>query len=234
MAASKFLEFYQGEFSKNFMKKILIPLTFGVFLIFLIISYLLYPLPYDITTDAISNLGNPVLNPFPGWFFFSLAFWYLALVFPPFIFYLHKRLLHLSTKGTKVGTLFNVTSVIGMIMLGIFPNLDSTNLLHNISAILAFGGLVAGCISYWTAMIKEAVVKAMKYRNLAIVLILLLITALFSLILIMGLVSILNVFPLQLDFPFWEWTLFIILAFQLLLFILIIPDHFRPHNSKPM
>lgn len=170
------------------MKTRLLLVIFGVFGGLLLIALFLYPSPYNLITDAVSNLGNPKLNP-SGWFFFSFAFWFLAFMFPFIFMYLHKRLLHLYGTITKIGTLFNITSAIGMLLLGTFPSLEELFFFHALAAFLTFVGLVLGSICYWIAMIKEAWSKAVKYRHLEIVLILLLITILFGLVLILGIMS---------------------------------------------
>lgn len=108
MEFKKIFSFYRGNFSRNFMKTRLLLVIFGVFGGLLLIALFLYPSPYNLITDAVSNLGNPKLNP-SGWFFFSFAFWFLAFMFPFIFMYLHKRLLHLYGTITKIGTLFNIT-----------------------------------------------------------------------------------------------------------------------------
>ncbi|MHA1650572.1 MAG: hypothetical protein ACTSYB_10305 [Candidatus Helarchaeota archaeon] len=225
MDLAKIISIYLGELPKSLVKTFFLPIVFGIFSILMISAILYYPHPYSFTADTISNLGNPVLNPFPGWLFFSLAFWYLAFMLPPIFLYLHKRLLHLSKNLARIGTLFNFCSLIGMILLGFFPNLENLLLIHATAASLAFGGAVFGCIFYWVTMIKEAMMKAFKYRHLTIISILFVITILLSLILLLGIIQIIGTSILQLEFPFWEWTLFIILIIQFLIFILIIPEN---------
>ncbi len=227
MDFKKIFSFYNRNLSRNFMKTRLLPLIFGIFGGFMLIALILYPSPYNLINDVVSNLGDPLKNP-SGWIFFSIAFWFLAIMLPSIFIYLHKRLLHLHGNITKIGTISNIISAIGMFLLGSFPSLPELYVFHIIAALLSFVGLVVGCICYWIAMIKEAWLKAVRYRHVEIVVILFLITVLFGLVLILGIMS-LEILPWSLGFPFWEWTLLLTLTLQFVIFTLIIPEHFSPH-----
>lgn len=225
-------QFYLGHYPRTLFKKVLLPLIFVIYFSFLILSGILYPEEYAITSHTISDLGNPQLNPFPGWFFFSLSFWILGLSFIPLFMHLHWSIVVLHKIEAKTGTSFNFIAAIGMILLGFFPNLPETDLMHIIAAVLAFGGLTAAIIFYWSAVIHDSLQKALKYHHLAIVMILSLITLLLAAILFLGVVQISATYFLSeevwfLDFPFWEWMLFIVISIQLLFVGFIIPDQFR-------
>jgi hypothetical protein len=222
---------YFGYFSRIYFKRVLLPFTLFAFFGLLIFSAILFPGEYKITSHTISDLGNPKLNPFPGWLIFSMAFWTLSLLSPPLFLYLHWRLVKMHKFEATLGTVFNFIAIFGMILLGIFPNLPETDLMHIIAAILSFVGLTTALIFYWGAVIHDSLQKALKYHQVGIFMILIIITVLLASILFLGIVQISSDYFFEeiywyLDFPFWEWIIFIIISFQLLFIGLIIPDQF--------
>jgi len=220
-----------GRYSRNYYKRYILPISFSIFFTLLIISRIAFPGFYSITTNAISDLGNPILNPFPGWFFFSLAFWSMAILFPPLFLYLHHRLIKIHKIEATLGTISNFVSIFGMILLGIFPNLPEIMTIHLIAAVLSFGGLGLAITFYWLAIIHDSIQKAMRYHHLGIVMILVIITFLLAAISFLGIFEISSeIFLIDiawlLNYPFWEWVLFILFALQLFFIGLIIPKQF--------
>ncbi|MBD3228121.1 MAG: hypothetical protein GF329_08025 [Candidatus Lokiarchaeota archaeon] len=231
MDFSKLKIIYIGKYSRRYFYSFILPVSFSIFFGFLITARVLFPGFYSILFNAISDLGNPYLNPFPGWFFFSLAFWSLALLYPPLFLYLHRKLMKIHTIEAKIGTVGNYISIIGMILLGIFPNISETIIMHTIAAMLSFGGLGIAIIFYWLGVVHDSIQKALHYHHLGILMILTIITFLLTAISFFGVVQIgTEIFSAQFlwlfEFPFWEWTLFIILAVQLFFIGLIIPEQF--------
>ncbi|TXT60217.1 MAG: membrane protein of unknown function [Promethearchaeota archaeon] len=229
-------QIYIGIYTRKNFKRFVLPISFSIFFILLITSRLIFPGFYSIFSNTISDLGNPILNPFPGWLFFSLAFWSLAVLFPPLFLYLHRRLVVIHQIEAKIGTSSNIISIFGMILLGIFPNLPETNFMHLIAAILSFAGMGVAIIFYWLAVIHDSIQKAMRYHHIGISMILIFITFLFTAITFLGSLQIgSEIFDLNIiwlfDFPFWEWLLFIFLSFQLFFIGIIIPEQFSYEKS---
>lgn len=232
MNFSSLKEILKGNFSKSFMIKRVLPMKFFIFIGLIITSIILFPEPYLIISEYVSNLGNPIFNPL-GWFLFSMAFIFLAMTFIPCVLYLHKKLEQIYKVVTKIGTIFNFIASIGMFMLALFPNLDILMIPHATAAILAFGGMVSGAICYWYVMIKDTITRAIKNKETLIIIILISIVLLLSTILIIGLLQIvdltifINTTPIFLAAPFWEWMLLFSLTFHVLIIGLIVPKKVR-------
>jgi hypothetical protein len=122
-------------------------------------------------------------------------------------------------------------AVIGMILLGFFPNQPETSLMHILAGILSFGGITLAVIFYWIALIHDSIQKALMFHHLGIFMILTLITFSLTAILFIGVIQISSSYFFRdifwfLDFPFWEWMLFILLSIQLIFIGLIVPERF--------
>lgn len=204
-------------------------MKFLIFFGMLITSMLLFPGLYSIVTEYVSNLGNPLFNPY-GWYFFSIAFIFLSLAFIPCVLYLHKKLTQIYKLGTNIGTAFNLIASLGMFILALFPNLDITMGQHALGAGLSFGGMVTGAIIYWYIMSKDAIRKAVRNREFLVLIILVSIIALFALVLIIGLIQIIDLTLMSytsaifLPVPFWEWMLLFTIAFHTVIIGLIVPE----------
>lgn len=236
MKLNNIKQIYFGNYSRRYFKRFTVPISFSIFFALLITSRIFFPGFYSIFSNAISDLGNPILNPFPGWLFFSLAFWSLAFLFPPLFLYLNRRLIKIHRIEAKIGTGSNFISIFGMILLGIFPNLPETNFMHLIAAIFSFTGMGVAIIFYWLAIIHDSIQKAMRYHHIGIVMILSFITFLIIAITFIGTFQISSdIFAFNMlwlfDYPFWEWLLFIFLSFQLFFIGLIIPEQFSKKES---
>jgi len=241
MIIQKIKYFFFGKYSRRYYYGVLLPITFIIFFGLLIIARLFYPGDYFFLTNPISDLGNHILNPFPGWFFFSLAFWFFSLLYLPLFLYLHKRLVRLQPIKTKIGSYANSCSVLGTILLGIFPNQPESILMHNIAAGLSFGGISIALSFYWLVVIEDSIKKALQYHHIGILMVLIFITFILAAIAFFAVFHIYNnlfgahLYIIQIfgtrffwlfRFPFWEWTLFIILAAQLIFIGLIVPEQF--------
>ncbi len=231
---SKLIDLFKGNITKHLISHFYIPLVFPIFGLLLFFSWLNYPKPYILGSQAISNLGNPIRNPFPGWLLFSLAVWYLAFMLIPIFMFAYRKLKIIYPRLALIGTIVNFSAIIGMVFVGIFPNLSSTMIFHATGAIFAFGGLVTGAIIYWSILLKEAMVKGFKHRTMIELVALLLIFLLFIMILIIGIIQILAIkFGISfvswyLEFPFWEWVLFLFTLIHLFLIDLLIPKKVIP------
>jgi hypothetical protein len=221
--------FFQRKLTKEFIKYYYVPLVYPVFGLLLFLTWWFFPKPYVIGTQAISNLGNHVLNPFPGWLFFSIAISLLAVVQIPLIFYAHSKLVKVFQRTTKIGTTANFIGVIGMILVAIFPDQPATLLWHVIGAFCAFGGIGCGAIIYWMVLIKEALLHAIKHRIIVLILAIVIILGILIFIVFIGLVQLIHIHigvfikPLYLKFPFWEWALFTIIIVHLMVNYILIP-----------
>jgi hypothetical membrane protein len=226
---------YVGNYSRKYFKRYFLPISFITFFGFLLISRILYPGTYTIISNAISDLGNPLNNPFPGWLFFSIAFWVLASLYTPLILYIHRRLVQFHELEAKGGSILNFVAIVGMVLLGAFPDLPSLKVMHLIAAFLCFGCMSIAIVCYWIAVIHDSLQKALRFHHQGVFMILVFITLSIVAISFLGLGQLLSdLFPREfiwvLDYPVWEWGVFILLAFQLFFIGLIVPDQFPRSN----
>lgn len=181
-----------------------------------------FPGGYSPAREAVSNLGNPVLNPFPGWLFFSLAFWSLSpLMVPAFALY-HRRLLPLAPSEARTGTLAACVGLSGTTLLGFFPNVDETLVQHGVAALLSFGGLGAAAASYWLATSRDALRHALRTRDHALLATLALVVVTFVAMTLAGLAQALNTDAFG-GFAPWEWFTFVDVTFLLVVVGLLLP-----------
>lgn len=231
MNLETFKRIYTGDYSRKYFKRYFLPVSFIAFFGFLLISRILYPRDYSIVSNAISDLGNPLFNPFPGWLFFSISFWVLASLYAPLFLYMHRRLVQFHKLEANLGTSFNFGAIIGMVLLGAFPDLPELKAMHLIAAFLCFGCMSVAIFCYWIAVIHDSLQKALKFHHQGVFMILVFITLSIIAILFLGMGQLLaDLFPVELywvlDYPVWEWGIFILLAFQLFFVGLIVPDQF--------
>jgi hypothetical membrane protein len=107
----------------------------------LLISANLYSSPFSWRTVAISNLGNPNLNP-RGWWIFTLDFVFAGIALLPIFKYLSSIFQTRSFNTPRIGSFWQMLmlfSSIGLIGVGIFN--ETLGPIHYIFAIFGFGGM---------------------------------------------------------------------------------------------
>jgi hypothetical membrane protein len=110
------------------MKKVHLSFIAGIFaslvyLVFTLLAYFLYPLPYSIMSNWLSDLGNPNLNP-QGAIFYKIGIVSTALFL--IVFFLGLSVWKMENKRPQIIMLrltqvFGVLGAICMMMSGIFP-----------------------------------------------------------------------------------------------------------------
>jgi uncharacterized membrane protein YiaA len=137
----------------------------GNFVAWLIVSLLLYMslAPYSMLTNAISNLGNPTLNP-RGWLFFSVAMVSTGVLAIPHVLWIDKTIGKLSRPHARVQATFMAIAAIGMVGVGLFN--ETILYPHYFFAALAFGGLGADMFLTTVTMAIQIVLK-MQWPRLA-------------------------------------------------------------------
>ena len=143
----KLKDILKGEYEKEFLIHRILPLLLGVFITFIAISWILYPIIYNPVFMDISFLGHPIRNPL-GWVWWSIgmtASGILMFSIPPFI---GRKLYsgHFIKKIFAVlGTGILYVSLVGMVLIGVIPQYTHINPIFNdihlFNAILAFGGM---------------------------------------------------------------------------------------------
>jgi hypothetical protein len=113
----------------------------SVYLIFAVVSYLLYPGAYNPIDNWLSDLGNPLVNPYGAIFYrLGCAFAAIALI----VFYVELRKLNNGSKRMAVLLLIaqitGVFSSVALIITGIFP-LGTDRSIHSVSSIILYIGL---------------------------------------------------------------------------------------------
>ncbi|MBD3185857.1 DUF998 domain-containing protein [Candidatus Bathyarchaeota archaeon] len=240
----KVTRLFSGKYRKKFFLRKFFPTCLSIFFSCLVISGIIFdstnPSGYSLVENPISDLGNPVLNPY-GWFFFSAAFVFFSIILLPMYMFLYQRLKKMESIFPKIGIISNVVSSIGMGMLAFFPNKIPSLALHGLAALLAFGGICSGIISSWIAIARDAYIKARRERRKIISLAIVSIFVLLIFITVTGTTELVfrDLFGESkswfLAFSFWEWMLFFAISLQIGFIIFILPDHMEVnylHDSK--
>jgi hypothetical protein len=157
------------------LTKLILPITFGVIFILLMIARIIYPnyvLPADAYNDwwdVISNLGDLEKNPI-GFIFFQIAMAISGLIMIPTIIYVHPKLWKYSRLNTALGTIFMILGVIGFLLVGLIPN-DTLDIekFHEISAGVGFLGVAIACMFYFFAIKIRKIPVNLKLFNIMII-----------------------------------------------------------------
>ena len=205
------------------------PLCFVLFLSLMLISAAFYPGGYNLLERTISCLGDPALNPFPGWLFFDIAFWSLSALFIPFFLWVYRHLKTIYRRIAGMALIASLMSSLGMIMLGFFPQGSATQDLHDLSAGLSFGGFLVSSALSWIPMIKDIITKGKEKRNFSPFI--LVFMACTFIIAFSGVIVSRFSYPPPASwyagYPFWEWSLLFAIAIHTALLAIIIPEEIR-------
>jgi len=155
MNATAIHDFVTGKISNKTLF-IYLAMVLGTFLAFLLAALAVYPGTYSMLTNAISNLGNHELNPFPGWLLFSVGLWIFGPTTLPIFFYQFRALKPVLKWAACIFLACSITSSAGMIGVGIFSE-DMNFPLHVAFAAMAFGGMVLAAIFSWFSIMAMAI-----------------------------------------------------------------------------
>jgi hypothetical protein len=199
--------------------------SYTVLISCLLLSLGEYPGTYSVLVNAVSNLGDPILNPWPGWFFFSTGmctFGFLAIFIVMTLHYWMSRVEGKWSRGYLWAAIIGNAGCAGV---GIFSEAETTFTAHAIAAGLFFGGLLLSAALAWPFMFKRAVLSTRANERVARVAVLVVMMAMVSLSFIMlflasthGLVSGITASGLF-SMVFWEWMLVISLNIQQLFLV---------------
>jgi hypothetical protein len=151
-----FRRFIAGAFPARYAFPYLI-LVYATFTGLILISDSLYPDDYSFFTNSVSNLGDPLLNPFPGWLFFSMALWSFGFLAIPIFLYQSRRLMTGQRHHAILFLLLSLVACAGSIAVGFFTEVAETFGAHVVSAVMAFGGLFFAAIVSWVPCFVGAV-----------------------------------------------------------------------------
>ncbi|MHA1749790.1 MAG: DUF998 domain-containing protein [Promethearchaeota archaeon] len=228
-------KFFMGNISKKILLEFFFPILLVAYVGLLIISRVLFPNDYMITSNTISDLGNPNLNPI-GWLFFSLSFMQLSILLIPFYQYVYKKMRLISPHLSKVSLIFNFISSAGFVMLSLVPNTPDKISVHEIAAMLSFGGMIFAGLLYWVSLFKAII----RHNGNHIILLFGIIIITVSAIIVSELVD-WNTLKIKeqnenpsaewyQDIAFWEWLLFFIMTAQTTFFFLMDPRWVYSHR----
>jgi hypothetical protein len=119
--------FFDGMYQKKTLFQRMFPIGTGIYVGLLFLSWLLFPGAYSLAVNTISDLGNPIKNP-SGFWYFSVAFIYLAFFNIPFYRFVHKRLAPLSKLLARFALLANIVASGGFIAMATFSNVNEATL----------------------------------------------------------------------------------------------------------
>jgi hypothetical protein len=106
---------------------------------------------YNILWNTMSSLGNRERNP-DNWYWFTIAMIVQAVMYIPLILNLYNKMKVIDDKGIGTGfgalaaTISFFIGCIGMVLLGLMD--ESMGTPHDLSAIVCFGGFIAGIAIY--------------------------------------------------------------------------------------
>lgn len=184
----------------------------------MLLSAIFFP-NYSLINMAISDLGAPHYNP-SGWYFWSIGMTFIGITVIPLIPYVYRRLIVINKYITRIGTLFVILAVIGIIGLGIFPQFESFLTLHQINAGFVFSGLYIALFFLEIPVIRDLRIKKIN-------------SAIFLFIGWSGLISSLfvQIFSLIVNGSqwffndsFWEWVLMLCIFSAYIILLYILPE----------
>nr|MDO8083371.1 hypothetical protein [Candidatus Sigynarchaeum springense] len=148
MDKSSIRRFVSGAFPARYAIPYVI-VVYGIFTGLILVSTTFYNGDYSLFTNSVSNLGDPLLNPFPGWLFFSIALWSFGFIAMPLFLYQGRRLIAEQRRRALIFMVFSTIACAGSIGVGIFSEVEETYPLHIATAVMAFGGLFLAAIFTW-------------------------------------------------------------------------------------
>ncbi len=148
--------FIVGAFPARYALPYLI-LVYAIFIGLILVSVSLYPGDYSFLTNAVSNLGDPLLNPFPGWLFFSVALWSFGFLAMPIFLYQFRRLLACQRHFAILFIVLSSIACAGSVGVGFFTEVYATFGAHVVCAVMVFGGLFFAAIVSWVPCLAGAV-----------------------------------------------------------------------------
>ncbi len=151
-----FRRFIAGAFPARYAFPYLI-FVYATFIVLILTSDLLYNGDYSFFTNSVSNLGDPLLNPFPGWFFFSLALWSFGFLAMPIFLHQFRQLIANQRHFSVLFLVLSLIACVGSVLVGTFSEIDVMIGAHVVSAVMAFGGLFLASIVSWVPCFAGAV-----------------------------------------------------------------------------
>ncbi|HWB53087.1 MAG TPA: hypothetical protein VG722_02810 [Tepidisphaeraceae bacterium] len=192
---------------------------------------------YSLIDSDISFLGRPDLNP-AGWKFWSFAMGITAFMLWPVMTYLSGRIAELYGDRRRAAALASVTSrfpCVGLLGLALIPQYANLDWVHQISGVLALGGLYLAIWFYGFALLFSS---SLRFIDVAVLFIAswwgplgFLSTQGFRFVAYGELGhSIKAGRPnILLRFSLWEWMLLFCVSSALIVFVLLLPK--RLNNS---
>ena len=135
---------------------------------FLLLAMAVYPTPYSIQANSVSNLGRADQNP-NGWFFFTIALWSTAIGLIPFYFVLFKLFKTENKVLAGIMILLYFLTSAGLCMAGTFQEGSSFNKLHLFSAYFGFGGFFLAGLFTWILMGMHMKKNEQKERKMLVI-----------------------------------------------------------------
>lgn len=230
-----FVALVNGETPRKTLLQQFFPVAGSIYAGLLALAIILYPPPYSIVTNTISDLGNPVLNP-AGWGFFTASCYVIAFTLLPFYTHVYKQFWRQHFLVATIAWFSNLSASAGLVMLGTFPNLPGTLYLHVTAAIASFGGLIGGGLLDWTLLVGRALRTGGKARHQAIVAIGVMVATGCIALFLLGMIDVnpatgtatVDEFVL---FAFMEWLLFALVGYQTVLLFVRLPPKLPPREA---
>ncbi|MEX2680904.1 MAG: hypothetical protein Q6373_004845 [Candidatus Sigynarchaeota archaeon] len=204
--------FLSGAFPARYAIPYVI-VVYATFTTLILISTRFYIGDYSFVTNSVSNLGDPLLNPFPGWLFFSMALWSFGFMAMPLFLYQGKRLVAGQRHRAIIFMVFSTIACAGSIGVGIFSEVEETFPSHVVSAVMAFGGLFLAAFFTWVPCFSIAArnqqkrIRTIKFAITVVQMIAIILTAAVTATVYVQAEIFGNVGGGFLSVTFWEWML---------------------------
>ncbi|MBN2150116.1 MAG: hypothetical protein JW839_01595 [Candidatus Lokiarchaeota archaeon] len=128
-------------------------LAHAILAAFLAWSWSCYPGEYSVSSNAVSNLGDPLLNPWPGWLVFSAGIFAYAVLMIPHACYVHRKLAALDRDWGRRFITASIVGNAGYVGIAVFSEAPATFVPHVFSAMMAFWGLFSAAVCSWFPLI---------------------------------------------------------------------------------
>ena len=149
---ASFKLWFLGKHDKELYKKT-ITLNLIILVGTLVISILLFSVPFSFYLHQISFLGSTYWNP-NGFLVFNIGFIIIGILLIPHCFFFYKYLLPDIKMFSRLSVFFLLIASVGLSLVGVFPS-SGNYTLHITAAVLAFGGIAFSMIFMLFPLLKK-------------------------------------------------------------------------------
>jgi hypothetical protein len=187
--------------------------SYAFLVVFLFWSLSFFPGEYSVFANAVSNLGDPIMNPWPGWAIFTAGICAFGCLMLPHAIYSYRRIATFKPGWARSFLVASVIGNAGYAGVGLFSEAPSTIVPHAIAAAMAFGGLISAAALSWSPAVARVKRTTSNHARpgliAALTIIVILPVVCFSMASLSAFISAMRGYmdPGLLSMQFWEWML---------------------------